>query len=83
MREPEWTRDIAVAAYSGYRADERPIAVTWAGASREVAEVLDRWHGLGYRYFKVRLADGRRLMLRHDEWDHRWDGAPLDPPASP
>jgi len=83
--ETVWVRDVEVSAYSGYRADERPTAVLWDGRTQPVIEVLDRWYGVGYLYFKVRLADGARLLLRHDEWDHRWDGAPLessDPPTA-
>jgi len=48
-----------------------------------VVEVLDRWYGVGYLYFKVRLANGARLLLRHDEWDRQWDGAPLESAGSP
>ncbi|HOB53640.1 MAG TPA: hypothetical protein PK176_15260 [Acidobacteriota bacterium] len=81
--EAAWIRNIEVSAYSGYRVDERPTAVAWDGSTHAVVEILDRWYGVGYLYFKVRLANGARLLLRHDEWDRQWDGAPLESAGSP
>ena len=68
--------DIQVWCYSGCRANERPVAVSIRGRRYEVAEVLDRWYGVGYSYFKVRLEDGAAWLLRFDEWDDRWEARP-------
>lgn len=38
----------------------------------DVREVLDRWPGPGYRYFKVVAADGATYILRRDEGTGRW-----------
>ena len=56
---------IEVECYSGYRADERPVAFTYKGRRWEVAEILDRWYegsrdpkAPGLDYFKVKTRQG-------------------------
>lgn len=82
VAEATWIQNIEVSAYSGYRVDERPTAVVWEGSAHAVVEILDRWYGVGYLYFKVRLDNGAWLLLRHDEWVRWWDGAPLESASS-
>ncbi len=43
-----------------------------AGRTLEVTEILDRWHGVGYRCFKVRADDGNLYVLRHQESRDAW-----------
>jgi hypothetical protein len=73
---------IQVECYSGYKADERPVAFTHEGRRWEVREVLDRWCEGGLTsdrpsvdYFKVRTEGGRTFLLRHlslfDSWSVR------------
>lgn len=63
---------LVVIAYSGYRLDERPVRIIQGQRSREVVEIIDQWYGIGYAYFKVRLDDEERVILRNDLWDHCW-----------
>jgi hypothetical protein len=35
---------IHVECYSGYKANERPLAFTWQGKRRKVKEITDRWY---------------------------------------
>jgi hypothetical protein len=66
---------LKVECYAGYRADERPLRFTLGettAQSREVREILDQWHGLGYRCFKVRADDGNLYILRHHEAAEAW-----------
>lgn len=63
---------VSVECYSGYKANERPLAFTFLGRRREVAEILDRWYEGGTRpgrpevdYFKVKTTDGEVFLLRY------------------
>ena len=63
---------LNVETYSGYRADERPMLIHFEGASETVAEVEDRWYSPGSTFFKVRLENGNRFVLRHEEAQDTW-----------
>lgn len=63
---------LRVTTYSGYKADERPTAFEIDGRSYGVTELLDRWYGPDYEYFKVRADDGNTYILRHDMTDQSW-----------
>ncbi|HET9179146.1 MAG TPA: hypothetical protein VFQ24_12380 [Terriglobia bacterium] len=66
---------LCVECYAGYKADERPLRFRFreSGApSLEVVEVLDQWHGVGYRCFKVLADDGNTYILRHNENADEW-----------
>jgi hypothetical protein len=75
---------ISVECYSGYKANERPVAFIFRDRRREVAEILDRWYEGGTRpgrpevnYFKVKTTDGEVFLLRYlslfDAWTVRID----------
>lgn len=49
-----------------------PVSFGVPGAVRAVTEVVDRWPGEGYVYFRVRTADGAAWILRHDTDRDRW-----------
>jgi len=66
---------LQVECYAGYRADERPLRFRFAAAPErtyEVVEVLDQWHGVGYRCFRVRADDGNLYILRHHDAEDIW-----------
>jgi hypothetical protein len=63
---------VQVETYSGYKADERPVRVTLDGRVNEVAEVEDRWYSPGATFFRVRLANGERYVLRRIEAQEVW-----------
>ncbi len=58
--EPE---RVEVVAYSGYKANERPMYFLRAGKRVEVTRILDRWYGLERDYFKVLGDDGGLYLL--------------------
>lgn len=73
---------IEVECYSGYKADERPLAFTYQGRRREVEEIVDRWYEGEVdpgrpttNYFKVKTTDGDISILRYlslfDAWSIR------------
>lgn len=63
---------VKVEFYSGYRADERPIRIVFASQTLEVAEVEDRWYSPGATYFRVRVANGERYVLRREDAQDSW-----------
>lgn len=63
---------VEVECYSGYRADERPVRMWLGEETLEVAEVEDRWYSPGETFFRVRVVNGDRYVLRHVEAQDTW-----------
>ncbi len=63
---------IKVDCYSGYKGDERPTAFFIGERRFEVKEVLDKWYGPDYEYFKIRADDGNEYILKHSIKDDFW-----------
>lgn len=64
---------VEVQAYSGFKANERPMRFRWAGRDFLVTDVLDRWYEGGrtpkdptLNYFKVRTDQGEEFILRYN-----------------
>jgi hypothetical protein len=55
---------IQVECYSGYRANERPLAFTWQGKRRKVKEIVDRWYEGGRSAKEPSLDRGRARKPR-------------------
>lgn len=83
----QWDQ-ISVECYSGYKANERPVAFTFRDQRWEVAEIVDRWYEGGIEpsqpevsYFKVRTTEGATFLLRYliyfDSWSIQTDKEPL------
>ncbi len=64
---------LAVECYAGYRADERPTALTLGGRRIAVHEILDRWLGEDHAYFKVVGEDGALYVIRQDLDRNSWE----------
>ncbi len=73
---------VRVECYSGYKADEHPIAFDFQGRGWEIAEIIDRWYEGGIcaktpiiNYFKVRAACEDReksFILRYSSDTDAW-----------
>jgi len=63
---------VEVECYAGYRADERPVRLRLGAATLEVTEVEDRWYSPGETFFRVRVSNGDRYVLRHVEAQDTW-----------
>ena len=70
---------IQVECYAGAKAYETPRRFIWEGQPVEVGEVLDRWYQVESlpewtraNYFKVRGADDREYLLKHDLESEEW-----------
>jgi hypothetical protein len=63
---------IDVEAYSGYKADDRPLRFRLGDQWLEVVDVTDRWYDPNAVYFRVRANDGAMYVLKHDEPANEW-----------
>lgn len=72
MGSNEFPRQVKVIAYSGYKADERPLAFVLGSRRLEVRDIADRWYGVEHDYFKVVADDGRIYLLRRHRHLDLW-----------
>jgi len=63
---------VEVEAYSGFKADERPLRFRLGGRWLTVEEVLDRWYDPQAVYFRIRADGGDLYILRHSEPGDDW-----------
>ena len=70
---------IQVECYSGYKANERPVAFIFHGRRMEISDILDRWYEGGIDpqapvidYFKIKTADGNVFILRYEKEADAW-----------
>ena len=63
---------VEVEAYSGYKANERPLRFRLGSRWYEVREVLDRWYSPEAVWFKLVAGDGNIYILRLDETTQEW-----------
>jgi hypothetical protein len=68
---------LRVECYAGHRGEQEPRAFTLGERRFAVVEILDRWLDPAHRYFKVKVDDGRRFILRHDSASAEWELAAL------
>ena len=84
-----WDDNIYVECYSGYKANERPVAFTFEKQRRRVAEIVDRWYEGGVEggrpevdYFKVRTIEGDIFLLRYLSLSDSWSIQPYKDPSA-
>lgn len=65
--------------YSGYKANERPVAFEHRGRFWTISEIMDRWYEGGLDagrpkmdYFKVRTSGGQIFLLRYSSLFDAW-----------
>ena len=70
---------VDVECYSGYRANERPVAFIFQDRRWQVEEIIDRWYEGEVQsnepaldYFKVRTVEGRVFLLRYNSLFDAW-----------
>lgn len=66
------SRKIEVIAYSGYKANERPVYFVLDSKKRTVKEIRERWYGQDHDYFKVLADDGRMYLLKWHRSSDSW-----------
>jgi len=60
----EFPKKIEVVAYSGYKANERPLYFLLDEKRLKVENIIDRWYGVEHDYFKVVAEDGQVYLLK-------------------
>ncbi len=63
---------LEVSCHSGYRYCDRPVSFKLLGRTFTIKEILDRWYGEDYSYFKVQADDLRTYLLKYDQYQDRW-----------
>jgi hypothetical protein len=63
---------VRVECYAGYKADERPLRIVFEAQTLEIEAVEDRWYSPGATYFRVRVENGERYVLRRDDAQDVW-----------
>jgi hypothetical protein len=63
---------VHVECYAGYKGDERPAKLQIGDEMVEVTEVEDRWYSPGATYFRVRLKNGERYIVRRADAQDVW-----------
>jgi hypothetical protein len=63
---------IEVIAYSGYKANERPMYFVLGLKKMEVKSVVDRWYGPEHDYFKVLSDNGRVYIIKWNRTLDAW-----------
>ncbi len=74
---------LRVEGYSGYRADERPVAFHLGERRILVRQLVDRWFGEDHNYFKLVGDDGILYILRHDGRTDTWELSLMEVPTPP
>jgi hypothetical protein len=71
-------RKVGVAAYAGYRGEERPIFFVLEGEKIGIVEIISRWVEEGAedkqqkRFFRVKGEDGFTYLLSYVEQTGEW-----------
>ncbi len=63
---------IRVECYAGSRGEQEPRSFSLGERHLQVLEILDRWFGPDYRYFRVKADDGDLYVLRRDDARDQW-----------
>jgi hypothetical protein len=64
---------VRVEASAQDEREVRPERFFLAERALRVEEVLDRWFGATYTYFKVRAEDGHTYILKHNRTTDSWE----------
>jgi hypothetical protein len=63
---------IYVEAYSGYKANERPIRFYVDEDTYEISAIQDLWQDPNATYYKVRTTEQKIYLLRYDQSEDKW-----------
>ena len=63
---------VQVESVADHRRIETPTRFHLDQRKVEIVENSDQWHGVDYRYFKVKGDDGNVYILRFEERSNEW-----------
>lgn len=64
---------IYVQIYLSRSGERQPRAFCLGERRLVIVSILDRWLDTSYRYFRVRVDDGRQFLLRHESSKDLWE----------
>ena len=64
---------VRVECHSGYKVNERPVRFYLGKRKLEVMELLDRWYGEDYDYFKLLADDLSTYVLKYYRFEDHWE----------
>ena len=67
----EWTR-TTVRCFSGYKANERPVAFQYGDADLLVRKIIKSWYEPKGLYFRIMANDRHIYLLEHDAQNDTW-----------
>jgi hypothetical protein len=67
-----FSQQLEVTAYSGYKANERPLHFILDQKRLKVEKIIDRWYGMEHDYFKVLADNGRSYLLKWHRSSDCW-----------
>ncbi len=59
-------------AYSGYKANERPVYLIRDGERLRIENIVVRWYGPEHDYFKVVAEDGKVYLIKWHRYLDVW-----------
>jgi hypothetical protein len=78
---------VKVHAYSGYKANEKPLAFEYQNQKFKIDKIIDQWYEGGvtrgrtiFIYFKILTLDGIIYFLRYDPVQDSWELKQNDTP---
>ena len=72
MKKTPIVQKVEVIAYSGYKANERPLSFILDGRKLEITKIIERWCGEEEDNFKVIADDGKVYLLRWQRMLDSW-----------
>ncbi|MBW1850825.1 MAG: hypothetical protein JRJ15_05225 [Deltaproteobacteria bacterium] len=72
MQHDSHNNKIDVVAYSGYKANERPVHFVLDDQKKVVKKILRQWYGQDHAYFKIVADDGLVYLLKWHRLSDSW-----------
>jgi hypothetical protein len=66
------TMQVCVETHTDHRGHELPCRLHFDARTIDIVEIVDRWYGEDYCYFKVKTSAGDTYILRFDEDSAEW-----------
>jgi hypothetical protein len=65
-------KQIKVEAYSGYKANERPLYILLDRSRLAVRDIIARWYDVDHDFFKILADDGKSYQIRWNRESDVW-----------
>ena len=76
MPRDKLQKTLKVIAYSGYKANERPLRLILGAKKLKIMRVIGKWIGEDHDYFKCLADDGQVYLLKWHRIQDQWHLVP-------